>query len=76
MLGVGKTTPLFKKDKMENNKIDNTLLIIENHGCNFELEKREINYLASILNYDGFSVVELTKENLKEIKDWIIENEN
>ena len=52
------------------------LLIIESYGCNFELEKREKNYLASILNYDGFSVVELTKEHLKQIKDWIIENEN
>lgn len=58
---------------MENNK---DLLIIQHHGCNFELEKREKNYLASILNYDGFSVVELTKEHLKQIKDWIIENEN
>jgi hypothetical protein len=57
---------------MENNK---DLLVIQNQGCNFELEKREKNYLATILNYDGFSVVELTKEHLKQIKEWIIENE-
>jgi len=70
---VKSTTFILKRLKMTNNKY---LLTIENHGCNLEFEKIENHYLVSILNYEGFSVVEVTKEHLQEIKNWIIENEN
>jgi hypothetical protein len=59
---------------MENNK---DLLSIESYGCNFEIDKRDTGeFLASIMTYDGVEVISLTKEHLKQIKDWIIENEN
>lgn len=53
-------------------------LDIISFGVSLNLSKRDLhnNYMITILDYNGMAVVELTKENLKEIKDWIIENEN